>query len=524
MTSLLASLTVTHVGLAQRFMATSLFVDTRLVLKTRCPPVVLSPDRIERVLHNGDTVVLAANVSASSIHYASDACVESWKVMPVRTRVKRGSVCTDPYTSYQTYLDATHVREAWRLQGNHSTHVMVVDDGVADHFELPIYKRFQLGDTIYGNHGTAVAGVAAAQANQIGICGVAPASRIVDINLLSDTFVSDVTEAMAFDGEHMSWTGVYCNSWGPTDDGRCEGPGELVRDTLAHGVRHGRGGRGAIYIFAAGNGGVQENMNDDGYANHPTTLAVAALNGQDPAYFSEWGASIAVTAPGYQLLATAPESSFMYFYGTSASAPIVAGVINLMLSRNPQLNWRSVHAIIMASAARIGDESAYERNGVGRRFSYRLGAGIVDARRACALADQWVDVEERRNATVPLHVDLPLPVFMSLPVVEAMVVEQVQLCVAITSPDGGASRGGPIGVWIESPYGTRSILTRPTSRESVIAGCSYADWCFTSVKHWGEEARGVWTVSAESDVASRMVNATLTIWGHDAPFSFWGCA
>lgn len=43
---------------------------------------------------------------------------------------------------------------------------------------------------------------------------------------------------------------------------------------LDSGFRTGRGGLGALYIWASGNGGATDDCNADGYANSPLTIAI----------------------------------------------------------------------------------------------------------------------------------------------------------------------------------------------------------------------------------------------------------
>src|SRR5690606_27914862 len=98
-------------------------------------------------------------------------------------------------------------------------------------------------------------------------------------------------------------TSIYNNSWGPRDQERVDlaGPGELVRETFRRAVQEGRGGRGAVYVWAAGNGAQNGHRSDyDGYANSRYTIAVGAV-GQDgqAAAFSEPGSNVFITAPSF---------------------------------------------------------------------------------------------------------------------------------------------------------------------------------------------------------------------------------
>ncbi|MBL0691941.1 MAG: S8 family serine peptidase [SAR324 cluster bacterium] len=106
------------------------------------------------------------------------------------------------------------------------------------------------------------------------------------------------------------------------------------------------------------------------------------------------------------------------FNGTSAAAPIVSGVVALMLERNPNLTWRQVKYILAHTSTKIDDTYqgvyiTYNREGVmkksefgkpgayqieqgwitnhaGLDFSNFYGFGRVDARKAVDMADSGV--------------------------------------------------------------------------------------------------------------------------------------
>ena len=454
----------------------------------------------ERLVYERDDVfvIRSENILLTYDRTSNDACVHNAHFYPVHPRYTR-YVCDDPYMVYQQYLYDVGVTTAWTSGGGENVSVIVVDDGILDHYDVRVDSRFWVADELYGMHGTSVAGVVTGLKNDRGICGVAPESRLVDINLLAQNFVSDIGEAMAFDNAlHMQWNAVYCNSWGPTDDGRCEGPGIEVQAALLKGVTTGRGGRGCVYVFAAGNGGNNENMNDDGYANSIYTISVAALNGNAPAYFSEWGAGISISANGYQLLAPSSTNNFIYFYGTSASAPIVTGVIALMLSTNVDLGWRDVHEILMTSATTLDlQTSSWTMNPSGHMHNYAYGAGNVDAERAVNVARTWINLKPWRNASRAVDASMPLPALVGTPFEESFRVEHVRVCVSIVNEFMQIGYGSTVGVWLLSPSGTKSILTRPTTRVSVIAGCSYHDAsrrCFSGLRTHAAPGRCLWRI------------------------------
>jgi len=166
---------------------------------------------------------------------------------------------------------------------------------------------------------------------------------------------------------HIEVVDVKSSSWGPAD-GRLAGPHSLACSALEQSVRTGRGGLGVVHVFAAGNGGARDNVNNDGYANSIYTIAVSAVSadGVRP-WYTEPGCCILVCAPssgaGYGLVTTdASPAGFGYsgpsaytasFGYTSAAAPQVAGVVALMLQANPALGWRDMQEVLIASATQV---------------------------------------------------------------------------------------------------------------------------------------------------------------------------
>lgn len=112
-----------------------------------------------------------------------------------------------------------------------------------------------------------------------GICGVGVAfgAKIGGIKLLGGR-VYDLVEGMAL-GFAYDKVDVYSSSWGPNDDGRSmERPGVLAMQAIGRGIKEGRNGKGAIYVWASGNGGRKnDNCNCDGYANSIYTIAVGSV-------------------------------------------------------------------------------------------------------------------------------------------------------------------------------------------------------------------------------------------------------
>ncbi|XP_010128355.1 PREDICTED: proprotein convertase subtilisin/kexin type 7-like, partial [Chlamydotis macqueenii] len=128
--------------------------------------------------------------------------------------------------------------------------------------------------------------------------------------------------------------------WGPDDDGKTvDGPHQLGKAALQHGVIAGRRGFGSIFVVASGNGGPHsDNCNYDGYANSIYTVTIGAVDetGSMPFYAEECASMLAVTFSG----------------GDKMMRSIVTGMIALMLQVRPCLTWRDVQHIIVFTATK----------------------------------------------------------------------------------------------------------------------------------------------------------------------------
>lgn len=161
-----------------------------------------------------------------------------------------------------------------------------------DHTELPLPR---LSDD---RHGTRCAGEVAAVPNDVCGVGVAYGSQVAGVRILSAP-ISDADEAAALNYAYQL-NDIYSCSWGPPDDGRSmEAPDGLILKSLVNGIQNGRGGKGSIYVFAAGNGGgAEDQCNFDGYTNSIFSVTVGAYDrkGGHP-YYSEMCSAMMVVAP-----------------------------------------------------------------------------------------------------------------------------------------------------------------------------------------------------------------------------------
>ncbi|HEX2623445.1 MAG TPA: S8 family serine peptidase [Phototrophicaceae bacterium] len=380
-----------------------------------------------------------------------------------------------------------------------------------------------------GGHGTSVAGVMAAAANEApndaNDCGVGAAysAGIAGLRILGSGETDAVEAAgLTHRGNDIF---VYNNSWGPSDDGgTLEGPGPLVTAGFIYATTYGRGGLGSIYTWAAGNGGNNDNINADGYANSIYVISVgASTNLGERSGYSEPGSSMLVTSPsnggsaGITTTAGSSTGCTSSFGGTSSASPLAAGVIALMLDANPTLTWRDVQTILVHTSEKIDPtDPDWQDNGAGFHFNHNYGFGRVDAGAAVAAAETWVNVPPMTNyvsSTVTVSGSIPedagSPLTSTINVPDDFIVEHAEIVVNATHP-----RRGQININLTSPEGTvsRMIFGRSDT------GANYNNWHMTSVANWGEGTAGDWTLSvwdANNDANDGTFNSwSIILWGY----------
>lgn len=186
-------------------------------------------------------------------------------------------------------------------------------------------------------HGTAVAGVIAANANnQIGIVGVAPDARILGLKACAQTgpdnrtaACNSFTLAKAIDFAIDQQADVINLSLaGPRDD--------LLERLVARAVE-----QGAVVVGATG-----RNENFPFPAAAPNVIAVANEN---PAR----GKMSAVRAPGTQVVTTVPGSAYDFFTGSSFSTAYVSGVVALIRQRKPHISAALVQELLQLTSDKV---------------------------------------------------------------------------------------------------------------------------------------------------------------------------
>jgi len=386
------------------------------------------------------------------------------------------------------------------------------------------------------DHGTSCAGnVAAKGNNSVGVAGTAPDATLVGMRLIAAA-TTDLQEsqAMAYLPDVVH---IKSNSWGPSDTGDLlDAPGSLTLAALKNSAETGRNGKGNIFLWAGGNGGgaANDNSNYDGYANSIYTIAIGATTSAgNRSSYSEPGSNLVVCAPSsggigittVDRTGTNGYNSGDYtstFGGTSSATPTAAGIVALMLEKNPNLGWRDVQEILIRSAKKFKPtDSDWVTNGAGFSFNHNFGAGLIDATAAVNLANGWTNLLAHTQTTSTqsgLNVSIPnnnaTGITRSFNLSTSNIrVEHVTVRVAINH-----SARGELAISLTSPGGMTSRLAEVHADTNP----NYQNWTFSSVRNWGESSTGVWTLkiadssSTTNTTGGTLTSAVLTVFGSSA--------
>ncbi|XP_068205095.1 neuroendocrine convertase 1-like [Palaemon carinicauda] len=369
------------------------------------------------------------------------------------------------------------------------------------------------------SHGTRCVGeIAMAPNNRKCGVGVAYGASVGGIRML-DGPVSDVIEGLSL-GWPVGKADIISCSWGPTDDGRrVEGPGRLADIALRKGVTEGRDGKGIVYVWAAGNGGsAGDDCNCDGYTSSIYTLSISSASetGLFPWYGERCASTLAAaySSGAYtdQKIATTDlrNSCTDKFSGTSAAAPLAAGIFALALEVNPELTWRDMqHAVVWSSEwAPLGHNSGWLTNGKGLKFNSRFGFGLLNADGLVRLVGNWTRVPEKAICTVSKTSRESKTIKTGESVIlefttdgcegtedEVRSLEHVQVIANIDY-----TRRGALSISLTSPSGTRTVLLNERVDDDSEKG--FHNWPLMSVHTWGEDPRGTWILNI-TDLTSR---------------------
>ncbi len=308
--------------------------------------------------------------------------------------------------SYSWHIYAINAQDGWQLSKGDGIKVAVYDDGI-DYTHEDLRNNYLFGynfdekntnvypsDVSNDYHGTAVAGLISAEENGVGVIGVAPKSYLIGIKQM---YESDTLTVRAFNFAKNNNIDVINCSWGTYD------VSDAVKSSIVDLATNGRGGKGALVVFAVGNDGEDQiKWTNDESAIEEVIGVGATDNYNQRATFSNYGEKLDLVAPGGYIVGSRSSylgvsstdisgvdghsssdyilSSAGDLIGTSFSAPIVAGVIADILAVNPSLSRDEVKNILYSTTQKVGDINYRSKDDY--TFNEEYGYGLVDANAA----------------------------------------------------------------------------------------------------------------------------------------------
>jgi subtilisin-like proprotein convertase family protein len=502
----------------------------------------------------------AGNPASSIVHLGSG------ELAPMRATVtlQTPEMPADPMAARQWYLSDIGVLPVWQDYTGKGIRIGQFEPGGKyssgpelfdyDHPDLkanvdPAWFTTQAANgtltPLKSDHATMVAGVMVAGRNDQGGVGVAYGATLGGHYLAnSGADLTGLGNMVNYDVANHSWGFSNDFALSNVQDGSVNTAAALTLSAQAA-AKNGRGGLGTVMVAAGGNerekGGSAQGslMNNNRYS-----IEVGAINAQadlstlviGAAPFSNPGASLLVSAPGSNVLSTSRQlqtergstfgNDYSAMQGTSFAAPIVSGVVALMLEANPNLGYRDVQQILALSARKVEDSStqwventAKRWNGGGMHKSDDYGFGKVDARAAVRLAQGWLGQRTAANEVSLVANSALLGSAVAAgemlnsvhSLLDGIDIEHVEVDL-----HAQVGRLGDLQVRLIAPNGTQSLLLdRPGKAPAADADAGSARagefrHSLMSTQHWGEQSGGNWALQVTN--AATGLPVTLDKW------------
>jgi len=434
----------------------------------------------------------------------------------------------DPFLIVDTSKTIINIYEAWKYASGNNTKIIIVDSGIDfTHNDLiadpnvkgdswkdvypynddGLYGQKYLGDS---NHGTLCSGVSSAIRNNfIGSCGTSPKSSLVSIKVGNTHIQSDRVRYSLL--KYKDYNAVYSISWNINLKTVGYEDADLFHfEYLFDELLESRDKKGCILVWAAGNDKRNGyNTVQDMFTSHKINFLIGSSDSENnPTHFSRPGSALTLLAPGQNVYTTDLGNSFSFVDGTSFSAPMVAGVVSLILEIRPEFSYRDIKYILMKTATvkknfknditqtENAVNTNWVRNSQGFEFNNLYGAGVLNASKALEWSKYYWYPVLPKDHVIRTQV-LNNEIYIS----ENMYSESVQLFIK-------KFKIGP-SIVLVSPAGTKSELSPKYTNTGAYQ--IKDDYSILTNAFWGEHSKGVWKIEFDKNNVNELIQSTFEL-------------
>jgi subtilisin family serine protease len=245
---------------------------------------------------------------------------------------------TEPMQDLQNLASIIDFEKLHRHNQGKNSRIAIVDSGVdRQHQDLRAAnieaENFIRKDAYRGElHGTAVAGIIAAQRNGIGIMGLAPQTKMLALRacrqlqagrVSAECYSSSLARAIDYAIGHKAQLANL--SFGTPES-----------DPLISNLLEMAAAKGMVLVGSAGNDPAQEQA--DFPARHPAVITVAGRDGGRYYPTKAIARHANILAPAEQIFSTVTENKYNFVNGTSISSAIASGILTLALSNRDEID------------------------------------------------------------------------------------------------------------------------------------------------------------------------------------------
>lgn len=328
------------------------------VTQMKSSPIItasLSVNQIESLAKNSDVVSIEKDQKVSiSIPISSSKKVKTKNVQSMSQLQDWG-------------IDKIKAPFAWNSgYTGKGIKVAVIDTGVGPHEDLLTsggvsFVPYTSSYADDNGHGTHVAGIISAENNSLGTVGVAPDADIYAVKALDRNGSGDMSNVIkGLDWAITNKMDIVNLSLGST-------AGSIALKSICDKAYN----SGILLVAAAGNNGFKGGSDNVLYpGKYSSLITVSAIDSsnQHP-YFSSYGSSVDVSAPGVDIRSLYLNNKYEKLSGTSMATPYATGVLALLKQANPLSSVTQITSLLTSKTFDLG------ANG----FDNYFGFGLVQA-------------------------------------------------------------------------------------------------------------------------------------------------